>query len=570
MLLVFSAGSRADAWSESYKLEAAGKYDNAAQLFDPLLKQAPGNEFARLRRAWLHYLAGDYNDSQSDYKKALQANPRSLDAQIGLTLPLLAQQRWKEAGIIARQALEVAPWNYYAHLRLLVAEEGQQQWQTVRDHADRLHERYPSDATILVYRARAHYWLGDMKVPGKTTCRCCSAFPGISRRSSFWRASPDCCGCGAGADRRVADGRQQRRYRAHDEQELQQLQPALDQRCGSGGVPRALKRAGGEGPATGIFTRDMSTSGNPIVPVAMRGGEVPAPNTVTSPGPATFNEFPSFPRIDANSGTLAFRGQSTPSVLTILPDGSETRSGTSGVYATPIGNTLITGVRNVLPNDYPQFLVPDQAKPTKFDQFPGGPSPDGNIITFKGNWTDSEGVAQTGVYFRDIVADSGTSPVVKLAERGDAIPTEAVPGGGSADVRIDRAAPTALTTVAGFQTVVPNNGTNTLSAFGEGLSFDGRYVGFWGGWGTETFARQVQCATDGNAIVRQACVDQDSNGVAGDGMLQLRRSREPGHLPGRHGSEQTFPCGADRGPLRRLPVLELLGQCGPGRWRRFG
>ena len=45
-----------------------------------------------------------------------------------------------------------------------------------------------------------------------------------------------------------------------------------------------------------------------------------------------------------------------------------------------------------------------------------------------------------------------------------------------------------LTTVAGFQTVVPKNGTNTLTAFGEGLSFDGRYVGFWGGWGTDTFA----------------------------------------------------------------------------------
>ena len=71
-----------------------------------------------------------------------------------------------------------------------------------------------------------------------------------------------------------------------------------------------------------------------------------------------------------------------------------------------------------------------------------------------------------------------------------------------------------LTTVAGFQTVVPKNGTNTLSAFGEGLSFDGRYVGFWGGWGTDTFARQVQCATDGNAIVRQACLDQDNSGMA--------------------------------------------------------
>ncbi len=305
---------------------------------------------------------------------------------------------------------------------------------------------------------------------------------------------------------------------------------------------------GGQGPATGIFTRDMATPGNPIVPIAMRGDVIPAPNTVTNPGPATFNEFPSFPRIDANSGTLAFRGQSTPSVLTILPDGTETRSGTSGVYATPIGNTLITGVRNVLPNDYPQFLVPNQPVPTKFDQFPGGPSPDGNIIAFKANWTDSAGVGQTGVYFRDMVANGGTAPVVKVAERGDAIPTNAVPGGGSAifgstappsaaggkmvftglDVE---EAPTAggifmapltdsptLSTVASFNTIVPKNGSSTLSAFGEGLSFDGRYVGFWAGWGTDTFERQVQCATDGNAIVRQACLDQDFNGVVGDGI----------------------------------------------------
>jgi hypothetical protein len=301
---------------------------------------------------------------------------------------------------------------------------------------------------------------------------------------------------------------------------------------------------GGQGPATGIFTRDMATAGNPIVPIAMRGDEVPPPNNTNPTG--KFNEFPSFPRIDANSGTLAFRGQSTPSYL----DAAGERSGTSGLYATPGGGSLVTGIRNVIPNELPQFLVPNQAVPTKFDQFPGAPSPDGNIVTFKGNWTDSNKDAQTGVYFRDMVANGGTSPVVKIAERGDAIPTKAVPGGGSAvfgstsppsaaDSKMvftgldNEEAPTAggifmadlmsadptdLTTVAGFQTKVPKNLTNTLSAFGEGLSFDGRYVGFWGGWGTETFARQVQCATDGNAIVRQACKDQDNSGVANDGI----------------------------------------------------
>ncbi len=321
-------------------------------------------------------------------------------------------------------------------------------------------------------------------------------------------------------------------------------QPSIDD---AGVVVFRARSQGGQGqqgPATGIFTRDMATPGNPINAVAMRGDAVPAPNNTTPTG--TFNEFPSFPRIDANSATLAFRGQSTPSYL----DAAGERSGTSGVYATPGGGSLATGVRNIIPNEQPQFLVPNQPAPTKFDQFPGAPSPDGNVVTFKGNWTDSLGNSQTGVYFRDMVASGGTSPVVKVAERGDAIPADAIPAGNAGSGRFGSTSPPsaaggkmvftgldveeaptaggifmapltanpALTTVAGFNTVVPKNGTSTLSAFGEGLSFDGRYVGFWGGWGTETFERQVQCATDGNAVVRQACIDQDNSGIANDGI----------------------------------------------------
>ena len=160
-----------------------------------------------------------------------------------------------------------------------------------------------------------------------------------------------------------------------------------------------------------------------------------------------------------------------------------------------------------------------------------------------------------------MVANSGNALVVKVAERGDAIPANAIPttgyngsgvfdstsppsaaGGKMVFTGLDNeAAPTAggifmapltanptLTTVAGFQTIVPKNGTNTLSAFGEGLSFDGRYVGFWGAWGTETFARQVQCATDGNAIVRQACLDQDNNGTANDGIYTFNVLKNQG------------------------------------------
>ena len=53
---------------------------------------------------------------------------------------------------------------------------------------------------------------------------------------------------------------------------------------------------------------------------------------------------------------------------------------------------------------------------------------------------------------------------------------------------------------------------------GEGLSFDGNSVGFWGSWGDTTKSVTVRCATDGNDAIRAACLEQDTNGVVGDGI----------------------------------------------------
>ncbi len=185
ILLAAAVGARADLWSDSYRLEAEARYGAAAALFDPLVKHQPTDEFALLRRAWLHYLGGNYNQSQSDYRRALQLNPQSLDARIGLCLPLLAQSRWKETAIAANEALEVAPWNYYAHLRLLVAEEGLKQWQTLLEHAETLHRRYPSDATALVYQARAHLWLGNRKAAAESYRQVLQRIPGHIEASQY-------------------------------------------------------------------------------------------------------------------------------------------------------------------------------------------------------------------------------------------------------------------------------------------------------------------------------------------------------------------------------------------------
>lgn len=192
-------------------------------------------------------------------------------------------------------------------------------------------------------------------------------------------------------------------------------------------------------PASGILTRDMSGPGSPLNLITARGLEVPQPNNTG----ATFNEFPSIPRIDATSSMVATRGQSSPVLeyqIGIDPgtgDAITTRGGTSGIYTNPNG-PLITGMSglgnvnsSVLPAnpDLSYFHVPGTKPGTKFDQFPGAPSPTGEFLVFKGNWTDTSGVSsvgRTGVYCRNVNAAGGLSPTQLVAESTVEIPD--VPG----------------------------------------------------------------------------------------------------------------------------------------------
>jgi tetratricopeptide (TPR) repeat protein len=116
-------------------------------------------ELKSLRRGWLFYLQGNFNESIREYRFASERNSKSIDARLGVTLPLLAQKRWREAEQNAHETLEFAPNNYTALLRLTVAQEGQRDWAGMLKSAEAMVASYPSDATAYVYLARAHAWL---------------------------------------------------------------------------------------------------------------------------------------------------------------------------------------------------------------------------------------------------------------------------------------------------------------------------------------------------------------------------------------------------------------------------
>lgn len=181
ILFMFLASSQTaiaseDPWQQSHALEAQMDYAGAVQSLQPILNKNRKHEFALTRYAWLSYLQKEYNVSYDYYRQALEVNPQSLDAQLGITLPLMAQGRWQEAATYAKKTLQTAPYQYYAHVRLMACEEALLEWNALFDHATKLSRIYPTDATILVYQARA------ASVSGKSNIAI-EAYKGVLERS---------------------------------------------------------------------------------------------------------------------------------------------------------------------------------------------------------------------------------------------------------------------------------------------------------------------------------------------------------------------------------------------------
>jgi hypothetical protein len=332
-------------------------------------------------------------------------------------------------------------------------------------------------------------------------------------------------------------------------------QPSIDP---SGLVVFRARSKGPGQPVRGVYTRDMSVPGAPVAVVADVGGEVPQPNNTPSGGGgsglAKFLEFPSFPRIDVGSRMIATRAQTQPIWTYLLPDGSESRVGTAGVYGTvggvlSTGACLLGGVRDAATDElvFPWWQVPGAVEGTRFDQFPGAASPsDGEFVVFKGNWTDAAAATgRTGVYYRSMTSMGGMAPVQRIADSLMAIPGQTgpvlVPFGSTAPPSAaygyavflgldNEESPTLggiylaalmpdppLSPVVVLGDQVPGEAPGTaFNRMGEALSFDGRWVAFWASWGMETRSITLECPTDGNADILEYCNEEYPDGFVVD------------------------------------------------------
>ena len=188
--LAFAAAAHAqpDPWSESYRLEGLGRYAEAQAQIAPLATRQPVHEFALIRNAWLAYLQGRYPESETLYQRALAANPRSLEASLGLMLPQMAQYRWADVIKAGRRVLADSPWDYTAHVRIMISEEAMSRWDELAKHAAEVSSRYPTDATLLVYWARAESALKNLRKARELYAQVLERVPGHAEATKYLKA----------------------------------------------------------------------------------------------------------------------------------------------------------------------------------------------------------------------------------------------------------------------------------------------------------------------------------------------------------------------------------------------
>jgi tetratricopeptide (TPR) repeat protein len=142
------ASDGAQAYQQSYDLEAQGKNDAALGALDGLPPSLKQSYVASFRRGWLLYRLGRHEEAVASYAKATAAQPSSIEAKVGRLAPLIALRRWNDLEAGAREVLREDPRNYTANIRLAFALYNQGRYGEAEAAYRGLSAAYPSEGDV--------------------------------------------------------------------------------------------------------------------------------------------------------------------------------------------------------------------------------------------------------------------------------------------------------------------------------------------------------------------------------------------------------------------------------------
>jgi tetratricopeptide (TPR) repeat protein len=129
----------------SYQLEANRDPAGALAKMREIRSLAGSSYFVTVRVAWLSYLAGNFGGAVGEYRQAAAAEPKAIEPKLGLTLPLLAQRKWRDLERACRDVLALDPGNALARARLAHAQYSVGNYPDAAGVYRKLVAEYPAD-----------------------------------------------------------------------------------------------------------------------------------------------------------------------------------------------------------------------------------------------------------------------------------------------------------------------------------------------------------------------------------------------------------------------------------------
>jgi tetratricopeptide (TPR) repeat protein len=147
-------------FNSSLTYESQDKSAEALQELEKAYPSAKSNYLVNLRMGWLHYSSQKYEFSEKYYRLALDLNKKSIEAMLGLTLPLAAQNKWDDVVKLYEAILEIDSDQYDANLRLGQILLNRGNYAQAQKHLGNVHLHYPGDYESNLSLGWANYYLG--------------------------------------------------------------------------------------------------------------------------------------------------------------------------------------------------------------------------------------------------------------------------------------------------------------------------------------------------------------------------------------------------------------------------
>lgn len=139
------------AFSKSYIAENQSNYNLAINEMKPIYQE--NDYISNIRLGWLNYLAKQYNESITYYKKAIALKPYAIEARLGCVKPLSAIENWEKVKEQYTEILKIDPLNTTTNYWLGVIYYNRKDYKTAISLFEKVVNLYPLDYDSVIMLA---------------------------------------------------------------------------------------------------------------------------------------------------------------------------------------------------------------------------------------------------------------------------------------------------------------------------------------------------------------------------------------------------------------------------------